>query len=162
LYHPLLATFFFQKNLSKKESQYARMFHALAEPLVDIWVVQIQSRYMGESAFAKEIEEIDRLNEAVLSAKSKIDNIKPSRFSLSGYLFTKTFVSADIKVKFTATAGDISQDILDKYVNFLEDAVKREPNIDDILQLPVITSAPYTVKVENKPVIHFEIKENKL
>jgi len=159
LYHPLLATFFFQKNLSEKESEYARMFHGLAEPLIDIWVVQIQSRYMGESAFAKEIEEIDRLNEAVLSAKSKIDNIKLGRFSLSGYLFTKTFVSADIKVKFTATAGDISQDILDKYVNFLEDAVKREPNIDDILQLPIVTQAPYAVKVKNKPYIYFEIKE---
>jgi len=160
LYHPLLATFFFQKNLSEKEGQYARMFHALAEPLIDIWVVQIQSRYMGESAFANEIDEINIMNEAVLSGKLNADNIKTRRLVLSGYLFTKTFVNANVELKIVVKSGD-SQDVWNQYVNFLEDAAKREPNIDDILQLPILTQAPYVVKVKNKPYIHFEIKENK-
>jgi len=155
LYHPLLATFYFQKNLSNKESLYARMFHELAEPLIDVWTVQTQSRYMGESAFAKELDLIDMMNDMILSGK--LNDVRTYEI-LSVYLLNKTFVNANVKLE-TAVKTGTNQVLFDEYVNFLESAAKREPNIDDILQLPVITNAPFIVKIKSKPYIYLEIKE---
>ena len=103
LYHPLLATFYFQGNLSSQENRYSKMFYDLAEPLIDVWTVQTQSKYMGESAFAKELDNINIMNEALLSGK--LNNVKTCEL-LSVYLFTKTFVNANLTYSPCLKAGD--------------------------------------------------------
>ncbi len=65
----------------------------------------MQSRYMSEFDFAKELDEVNAMTEAILSGKMVIDDNHKRRLMLLGYLFTKVFIYGDARLDIKIATG---------------------------------------------------------
>ncbi|WP_457628508.1 hypothetical protein [Persephonella sp.] len=161
-YHPLLATMYFQKDLSEEEENYAGNFYMLIIPLLDAWVWKAMKEYLPEEEMEKQVKQLKELWErAQLSKMYFGDRIKESelmrrRMSVSQYFIFKA-LGYEAELKLIGKGKHLQEWV--RYKKILEKMIHHTPNIDDFVKLPQLTKAPFTVSVKEKPYPHFVVKK---
>jgi len=165
-YHPLLATFYFQPDLTKQEEFFASSFYTLVIPLIDAWVWKVMKDYLPEEELEKQVKELKTLWEVAQLEKMRLGDVPMKealrrRMSFSQYLIFRTLgYDAELQLQVEAKNEKEKKKLIQEWVRYkkaLENFAKHEPNIKDILELPKITKAPFSVKaVDSK---YYEVKK---
>ncbi len=161
-YNPLLATMYFQPDMTEEEEIYAGNFYMLVIPLLDAWVWKAMKEYLPEEEMEKQVKQLKELWERAQLSKMYLgDQVKESelmrrRMSISQYFIFKALgYGAELKL---IGKGKHLQEWI-RYKKILEEMIHHAPNIDDLIKLPQLTNAPFIVSVEEKPYPHFVIKK---
>jgi len=155
-YHPLLATFYFQPNLTKEEEIFASSFYTAVVPVVDAWVYKTMKEYLPTEELEKQLEELQTLWERLELEKLYTGNTEPEadrrRHSFSMYLIFK-ILGYPAQLKLIGKGKQLQEWI--RYKKTLEWAIQQTPSPEILTQIPEKTKAPYKVSVKDK---YYEIK----
>lgn len=141
---PLLVTFYFQKHLTEEEDRYAQMFHMLCQPLLDAWAYKTMRKWVPD-VYNKEIEEVSDMCNRGFSFKDTGD-MKLRRLYL-GY-WAILYENVENEAKITLTTDEENRAAWEGYIEMLKELVRMEPDASLCLKLPLVSDAPYSVKIE--------------
>lgn len=155
---PLLATFYFQKDLTEEEAKFSRMFFNLCTPLQAAWAYRIMRKYVP-STYEKEVETLFKLVEAIIPdfKFSDTGDVKLRTIFLSSFaiLYESPIVTADLVLR----ADEEVEKVWSNYLNTLLRLTKEEPDVRLYLELPESSDAPYKVEIADDGFRHFVIKK---
>jgi len=152
-YSPLLATLWFQKDLSEEEERYADMFHVLITPIWFAWTWINAQRYLPEELLEKELKEMYEFSQFVLMSSKDIPESLRRKSTIGLYL---TFKGLGYPAKLRLE-GETKE--WREYMKAMEDMLFEKPSPHLLTKLPGITKAPYRVEVKEEPYLHYEVKK---
>lgn len=153
--NPLLATFFFQQNMTEQERRYASMFFRLCQPLQDAWAWKTMRKYAPD-IYEKEVSELfdmwQKLHDSVLN-----DTDAEMRRQILG-MWAILYENPTNDVRLIVLSDEGNKTDWNAYIDALEKYIRQEPNVDYFLKLPAIVNAPYRVSIENdNGFLHYHI-----
>lgn len=162
LINPLLATYYFQKDITEQEIKYANSFIGLISPLLDAWEMKTIKKYAPD-LITQEIEDIiDMMTYFEKLKKQDVfknkDFEKEKRIYLSLWAMAHALEITDsIKIEILYFFDNTEQ--WERYLKTLKELVTKDPDVYLLPKLIEVTGgADYTAKVIDKPYWHFEIK----
>lgn len=158
---PLLVTFFFQKDLTEEEIQYAQTFHTLCQPLQDAWVWRTLRKYAPD-IYEQEILEVLAMWESISPDFTTIKDQQTRRIALGlwAILYENPANIANLVLE---ADSDESLQAWSAYIDQLQESIRKEPSVDEYLLLPEVTNSPYTVTVEvTEGLRHYRVKRKEV
>lgn len=156
-YDPLLATFYFQKDLSMKEKEFASMFFGLCQPLQDAWTYRIMRKYAPD-VYKKEVTELFRMWESVYAGELILSDSNSRRQILG--MWAILYENPENNVEIVVSSNKENSGSWNIYIQTLKKFIREDPNIKFYVMLPDITEAPYRVTVEtDKAFRYYNIRE---
>jgi len=130
-YSPLLATFYFQRNMSPEEEKYAVMFSQLTSPLIKAWSFKNALLYVPKEIVIKEYREI--AEEVLLFDLSVSAEEFPEkgRFTIATYLIGKA-LGEPARLKLI---GDKDGE-WERYIRAMEEFLEEKPSPYILAKLP--------------------------
>lgn len=161
-YHPLLATFYFQKDLSQEEAIFAKDFYMLIAPVIDVWVWKTMKKYLPAKEFKHQLNQLIEIYEKAQLYKMHFgkdteDELLKRRMSFSYYLILKN-LGYNAKLKLIGKGKQLQEWI--RYKKLLVKIARNEPNIEDLISIPEQLNAPYRVYTSSQPHWHYVITKN--
>lgn len=158
--HYLLATFYFQKDLSKEEEKYARMFYILCNPLQDVWSYKMIKKYLSEKEYEEVIEDLIKLyedtKEIVVENDLELPELINRRLHISIALILEKTANVEVNLIIT---GKYKKE-WEIYLFWLRHYADLEPNPEHYIHLTEKCSAPYRVKIrKDNSYEYFEVKK---
>lgn len=141
---PLLATFWFEKDMSDEDQRFAAMFHNLCKPLQAAWVYKIMRRY-APSAYGKEIKELLDMWDSI--GQKLLNSGDPKDMDIVLSLFAILYDNPEYDIELEITSDDANQAAWVKYITVLKQYVRMEPDPEIYLKLPGATDAPYRMGI---------------
>ncbi|MEM4134405.1 MAG: hypothetical protein QXV73_04335 [Candidatus Micrarchaeia archaeon] len=158
----LLATFYFQKDLTEEEKKYAEMFHLLCQPLQDVWCYKIIKNYLQEDEYKEIIQDLVNLYENV---KEIVEAPPMEGVEMPEDIKRRLYVSTALILEKTSNA-DVNLIITGKYKKeweiylfWIRHFADLKPDPKYFVKLPKITSAPYEVKIKKSEIEYYEVKK---
>ena len=158
---PLLATFFFQNDITPQEGRYASIFFRLCQPLQNAWVYKTMRKWVPD-IYEAEIAELMMMWEASLTGTLK-DNGDPEIRQLYLSIFTILSENPANNIQLVLQTDQEYRADWERYIDTLRKLVQQEPNADLFLSLPLVTNAPYLVQIitDKDGFRHYEVKSLK-
>ena len=154
-YDILLATMYFQRDLTEEEKKLASLFTLHTAPIRDYWAYRVMKEYLPEDEFQKNLEEIINLEKA-FSGEGKIA-IKHTTLmfrKIGVKLILETFADG-ISIRL---GGEYGRD-WNQYVEVLQSLKDEAPSAEILTRIPDEIGAPYVVSISNEEYRHFVIKK---
>lgn len=143
--NPLLATFFFQEDLSEEDGSYASMFFRLYQPLQDAWIYKTMRQYAPD-VYEAEIEELMSYWKLLLPGPVRdTGNPEMRRQYLS--IFTILSENPSNQIRLILHSDETNRQDWERYVGALKELVHSEPSPDLFLRLPEESNAKYQVRI---------------
>ena len=136
-YEPLLATMYFQKDLTEEEERLASHFYTLIIPIIDAWTWKTMSMYLPEEEMEKELQELKDLweqleLEKMMTEAKTMKEIDRRRQSISMYLIFKV-LGHDANLKLVGSEEHKKE--WEEYIKDLEEIVMKTPSIEPLIEL---------------------------
>lgn len=141
---PLLATFYFQEDLTPKEERYASMFFRLCQPLQDAWTYKIMRKYAPD-VYKSEVAKLFAMWQSVHSGILKDPSNEMRRQYLSMFTILSENPVNDIKI--IINTDEENRADWEGYITALKQLIHKEPNANLYLKLPIASNAPYKIKI---------------
>ena len=163
LINPLLATYYFQKDLPEKYARYVNSFVGIISPLLDAWEMKTIKKYAPELLeeelrdIAGIMKQFDAFKRQGLKNRdfNREKRIYITLWAMAHALEMTDIIKIDILYSFDNTEN------WDKYLRTMRELAVKEPDPHLLLKLPETAGADFKVKVVDKPYWHFEIRGGK-
>lgn len=161
LLNPLLATYYFQKDITEKEVKYANAFISLISPLLDAWEMKTINKYAPDlimqelKDIADMMKNFDKLKKA---GAIKRDNNSEKRIYISLWTMAHALEMTDL-IKIEILYFFDNTDQWERYLKTLRELAVQEPDPYLLPKLSAAAQADYAVKVTSKPYWYFDVRE---
>ena len=161
LINPLLATYYFQKDLSEAESGFANAFVDIINPILDAWEMKTIKKYAPEllkqelEDIAELMKDIDKMKKTE-AYKKKLDREKRIYLGLWAMAYALEMTDV-IKINILYFFDDTA--VWENYLKTIKELAAAEPDPYLLPKLPQAAGAHFTVKVKGKPYWHFEVRD---
>jgi len=162
--HPLLCTFYFQKDISTNETaaKFCGMFFELCQPLQDAWVWKIVKQYLPKNIFENKIKELVNLYKSLTKKDSTLPFLSKyaqRRIILGTYLVLYSLgFNPILDLQFSSKEEKEEVKLWEKYINSLKEFSTKDPDPTLFVRLPEIVLAPYRVMIQKFPYWHYEVR----
>ena len=160
LINPLLATYYFQKDLPEEYARYVNSFVGIVSPLLDAWEMKTIKKYAPE-LLEEELRDIagimKQFDEMKRQGLKNRDFGREKRIYISLWAMAHALEMTDI-IKIDILYFFDNTENWDKYLRTMRELAVEEPDPYLLPKLPEAVKADFTVKVINKPYWHFEIR----
>lgn len=154
-YDILLATLYFQKDLTPKESRYASEFALFTTPLRDFWSWKEMKKYLPEEEFEKNLDEMFSTIEILMKEVGVVQDRGLLVRLVSAKLIVETFTEVSFRL-------EGSQD-WQEYIRLMERLKDEKPSAHLLATIPDEMGMDFTVSVvEDEDGRYYRVKERKV